>query len=123
MPVRYVLLLFAFMMVVLPCAAVAADLDTLQARLCDIVTWMTGSLGKSIGIIAVMLLGFGAMSGKVNGQAIMVLTIALALLFGAVGVVKLVVTAIDGSNDAICGQTGGDSGTTVTPDPLPAPIP
>jgi type IV secretory pathway VirB2 component (pilin) len=87
------------MLAALAVAALAPDLaaaagpaagDGITKALCAVVSSIQGTIGMAIATIAIMVIGFGALMGKVSwGTAIIVLT-GIGIIFGASSLVKLV---------------------------------
>jgi type IV secretion system protein VirB2 len=71
-------------------AAAPAAGDGVSNALCAVITSIQGGIGLAIATIAIMVIGFGALMGKVSwGTAIIVLT-GIGIIFGAASLVNLV---------------------------------
>jgi type IV secretory pathway VirB2 component (pilin) len=71
----------------LPYAAVAANMDTF---ICNAVSFVTGSVGKAIATVAILILGIGAFFGKVTWGLAVLVAIGMGGVFGAASVVNAV---------------------------------
>lgn len=69
-------------------AQVADNKDTPMGYvLCTVATWFLGNTGKGLAVIAITIIGIGALLGRVSwGMAILV-GIGVAIVFGAPGIV------------------------------------
>lgn len=72
--------------------------DVIGNNLCTLVKNLTGSTAKAIGVLAMILVAFGVMTGKVNTWTAMSTIIGIFVLFGAAGLVSY----ISGANTAGC---------------------
>lgn len=87
----------AFMLV--PDLALADPGGTaIEKVLCNVVKWVTGGVGKAIATIAVIIIGIGALMGKVSWGMAIIVAIGIGVVFGAGSIVGM----LDG---------GGGSGT------------
>lgn len=57
--------------------------------MCTVFTWFLGNVGKGLAVIAVTIIGVGAMLGKVSWGMAQTVGIGVALLFGANKIVGL----------------------------------
>ena len=121
------LTLFVAMFIMLPDMAFAANNDykssgetVLSNLFCNVISWFTGATGKGIATIAIIVIGVGALMGKVSWGMAIIVGIGVALIFGAAGLVNNI--AGDQADDNKCGKitsfgattTGGSSTTTTT---------
>jgi type IV secretory pathway VirB2 component (pilin) len=65
----------------------------IEKVLCSINTMITGPVGKALASCAVIMLGFGAMVGKVSYSAAFVVAVGVAITFGAPGLVMYLTLA------------------------------
>ena len=79
-------------------AFAAAGGNAIENTLCKVVNLFTSKTGKAIATLAVIIVGVGALMGKVSWGLALIVALGIALVFGAVSIV-----------DAING--GGGSGT------------
>jgi len=72
--------------------------DIIGNNLCTLVKNLTGSTAKAIGVLAMILVSFGVMTGKVNTWTAMSTVIGIFVLFGASNLVLY----ISGSSTTGC---------------------
>jgi type IV secretion system protein VirB2 len=75
--------------------AYALPLGPIEKVLCDIHQIITGPVGKALGSCAIIMLGFGAMIGKVSYHAALVVAIGITITFGAPQIVMYLTLAVD----------------------------
>ena len=66
--------------------AYAQDLSPITTMLTTIGTALVGPLGRAFGLIAVAVVGFAFMTGRMNWQLAGSIVIGLAILFGAAAI-------------------------------------
>ena len=96
-----------FAALMLPLEAMATD--PMGAMFCNVRNWVAGPVGKGIATIAIIVIGLGALMGKVSwGMAILV-GIGIALIFGAGAIVDSVTGEASDctAGPVIQGTTGG----------------
>lgn len=64
--------------------------------LCKVVGWFTGNTGKGIATIAIIVIGVGALMGKVSWGMAIIVGIGVAIIFGASSLVKSISDGGDG---------------------------
>lgn len=74
--------MFAFALLVPQLAVAAAD-EPLTDALCAVVGWMTGSTGAAIATLAVIIIGVGALLGKVSWGMAIIVGLGIATIFGS----------------------------------------
>lgn len=79
-------------------AAGSTASDIIGNNLCTLVKNLTGSTAKAIGVLAMILVSFGVMTGKVNTWTAMSTVIGIFVLFGA----SSLVLYISGSSTTGC---------------------
>ena len=57
--------------------------EPLTQALCSVVTWMTGGTGQAIATLAVIIIGVGALLGKVSWGMAIIVGLGIATIFGA----------------------------------------
>ena len=62
--------------------------NVLQLLFCNVLNWMTGPVGKGLATLAIVIIGIGALLGKVAWSMAMIVGIGIALIFGAVTIVN-----------------------------------
>lgn len=82
------------------CAALALGGDRMYitVALCNVINWFNGPIGKGVTTLAVIILGLGALFGKVSWTMALVGITGVALVFGATSVVG----GLGGIGDAPC---------------------
>lgn len=66
--------------------------------LCDVVDWMTGPVGAGIATLAVIIIGVGALLGKVSWGMAIIVGLGVAIVFGA----PAVITSLSSVSSATC---------------------
>ena len=88
------LMLFAAVLMVMPDLAFAETItkssgDTVIAKaFCNVIAWFTGTTGKGIATLAIIVIGVGALMGKVSWGMAIIVGIGVALIFGAAALVN-----------------------------------
>jgi type IV secretory pathway VirB2 component (pilin) len=98
------LMLFAAVVIMIPDLAFAtpaleANDTVIGSSLCKVVGWFTGNTGKGIATIAIIVIGVGALMGKVSWGMAIIVGIGVALIFGAGSMVSSIGTG-GGSTEA-----------------------
>lgn len=62
--------------------------DTIANVLCTVVGWFTGNVGKGIATLAIIIIGVGALMGKVSWGMAIIVGIGVAVVFGATQIVN-----------------------------------
>lgn len=77
------LALFAvYIAATVPSLAFAGN-TTIGNVLCRVVGWLTGQIGQGIATIAIVIIGIGALLGKVSWGMAIIVGIGVAVIFGA----------------------------------------
>lgn len=84
------LLLAGFLMLV-PDIAQAGASDPLSLTICIVINWFTGSLGRAIATLGIMVLGVGALLGKVSWGAAVTVALGVSIMFGGAQLVDQLV--------------------------------
>jgi type IV secretory pathway VirB2 component (pilin) len=110
---------------------------SISKALCNMINWFNGPIGKGVATLAMIIMGIGALFGKVGWDKTIVLGVGVALIFGATGIVDALgggkaTGGADGSGRDMCvigqfdiptlnpttgtgtGGTGGTGGNTGT---------
>ena len=66
----------------------AATGNPIADVLCDVVDWMTGPVGAGIATLAVIIIGVGALLGKVSWGMAIIVGLGVAIVFGAPAVIE-----------------------------------
>lgn len=89
-------LLLTYAVLFLPADALASgsygyvsdDSDTIGGLLCGVANWFTGSVGKGIATLAIIIIGIGALMGKVSWGMAIIVGLGVAIVFGAPQIVN-----------------------------------
>lgn len=76
------LALFAAVMLTPDLAHAGAD-TPMGKVLCDLVNWLTGPTGRALATLAIIIIGVGALMGKVSWGMAIIVAIGIAIIFGA----------------------------------------
>jgi type IV secretory pathway VirB2 component (pilin) len=79
----------AYAAALLPTEAYASlsEPSALSDVLCSVVGWFTGTIGAGIATLAIIIIGVGALMGKVSWGMAIIVGIGVAVIFGAPGIV------------------------------------
>lgn len=76
-----VMIAYAFMLV--PEAALASGPSSIEDALCEVIGWFIGPVGKAIATLAIIIIGVGALMGKVSWGMAIIVGLGVAVIFGA----------------------------------------
>ncbi len=62
--------------------------DTIGNLLCNVAGWFTGPVGQGIATLAIIVIGIGALMGKVSWGMAIIVGIGVAVIFGAPAIVS-----------------------------------
>ncbi len=65
----------------------AAAQETIGRVLCNVVEWFNGTIGSGIATLAIIVIGIGALMGKVSWGMAIIVGIGIAVIFGASAIV------------------------------------
>ena len=82
----------------LAAAPPASTANAFEILFCNIVSFFTGTIGKALATIALIIIGIGALMGKVSWGMAIIVAIGVALIFGAASIVE----ALGASSTANC---------------------
>ncbi len=71
---------------------------SLDTAFCNVINWFNGPIGKGIATIAIIVVGVGALMGKVSWGMAIIVGLGVALIFGA----STVVGALGGIGEDDC---------------------
>ena len=94
----------------IPDAAYATPPNAIEQALCNVVVLMTSTTGKAIATIAVIVVGLGALMGKISWGMALIVALGIALVFGAASIVD----AVGGGTTGAATCAGGQIGTVAT---------
>ena len=81
----------------IPMEALAAA-NPIEQVLCNVVAFMTSTTGKAIATIAIIVVGLGALMGKISWGMALIVALGVALVFGA----SKIVEALGSSDTSTC---------------------
>lgn len=70
-----------------PAGSGSGDFGNVGAKLCEVVSAITGKVGRAVATIAVVFLGIGAFFGKVTWGLAVAVSIGIFAIFGAAKIV------------------------------------
>jgi type IV secretory pathway VirB2 component (pilin) len=82
--------------------------STLDTLFCNVIGWFNGPIGKGIATIALIVVGVGALMGKVSWGMAIIVGIGVAIIFGA----TTLVDALGGAGSTGCTE-GGMTGNAI----------
>lgn len=71
--------------------------QTIGGLLCGVVGWFVGPVGQGIATLAIIIIGIGALMGKVSWGMAIIVGLGVALIFGAPVMVDEIQAAAGGS--------------------------
>lgn len=77
------LALFVAVMAAPEVALAAAGGNPLESTLCVLVEWLTGPTGRAVATLAIIIIGVGALMGKVSWGMAIIVALGIAIVFGA----------------------------------------
>lgn len=83
------LALFVAVMVVPDMALAAGSDNPLTDTLCTLVNWLTGPTGRAVATLAIIIIGVGALMGKVSWGMAIIVALGIAIVFGAPTILNL----------------------------------
>jgi type IV secretory pathway VirB2 component (pilin) len=82
------LTVFCAAILVMPSMTYAADGSPIGQVLCNVVGWFLGTTGKGLATLAIIIIGVGALMGKVSWGMAIIVGIGVATIFGAATLVN-----------------------------------
>jgi len=82
------LALFAVYVVAMVPEMALAQGETIGDVLCNVVKWFNGRVGQGIATLAIIVIGIGALMGKVSWGMAIIVGIGIAVVFGATTIVN-----------------------------------
>ncbi len=80
----------AYVVAMVPDVAMAGNTiggNTIGKVLCNVVRWFNGPVGQGIATLAIIVIGLGALMGKVSWGMAIIVGIGVAIIFGAGAIV------------------------------------
>ena len=87
-------LVATYAVMLLPMDALASEPSALRDVLCNVVSWFTGEIGAGIATLAIIVIGIGALMGKVSWGMAIIVGIGVGVVFGA----PTIVAALGGTS-------------------------
>ncbi len=87
-------------------AQAGQDSNAFETVLSNVICLFTGTTGKAIATVAVIAVGIGALLGKISWGMALIITIGIALVFGAAGIVNIIGAGAGNSSNAPTAQCG-----------------
>jgi len=81
------MVMLSAVIVMMPDFAHATD-TPMGTVLCTVTAWFTGNAGKGLATIAIIVIGIGALLGKVSWGMAIIIGIGVAIVFSAAGIVN-----------------------------------
>ncbi len=78
--------------------------------LCNIVSFFTGAVGKGIATIALIIIGIGALMGKISWGMALIVALGIALVFGATTLVDALGASEGGTTSSGLGASDCTTG-------------
>ena len=75
----------------------AGDSGVIGGLLCSVAGWFSGSVGKGIATLAIIVIGVGALMGKVSWGMAIIVGIGIGVIFGAPKIIDMLNTGADNS--------------------------
>lgn len=97
-------LLAAYAVMLVPVDAFATGPQRITSTICEVVNWFIGPVGTAIATLAIIIIGVGALMGKVSWGMAIIVGLGVAVIFGAPQIATLL------------GADAGAAGGTVTCD-------
>ena len=84
-------LVIAYAVMLLPtdALAVTGSQNPIADVLCRVIDWFTGPVGSGVATLAIIVIGVGALMGKVSWGMAIIVGIGVAVIFGAGTIVNL----------------------------------
>ncbi|MDR2527186.1 MAG: TrbC/VirB2 family protein [Rickettsiales bacterium] len=78
----------------------AAEGGTMAVVLCNVLGFVTGTVGKTLASFVIIGVGLGFFTGKVSWGALIGVTLGISALFGSPAIIR----AVTGGGNTICGR-------------------
>lgn len=81
--------------------------EQIGTLLCNVVNFFTGRIGKAIATLAIIVVGVGALMGKVSWGMAIIVGLGVAVIFGAASIVNEISAGVDnGASGQSCTGLG-----------------
>ena len=91
-------LTYAAFLVPVDALADGPDSMVIGGLLCDVAGWFSGTVGRGIATLAIIVIGIGALMGKVSWGMAIIVGLGVAIIFGA----PTLVAELSGTGTAGC---------------------
>lgn len=91
-------LLAAYTVMLVPADALAKGPTAITDALCTVVNWFIGPVGTAVATLAIIIIGVGALMGKVSWGMAIIVGLGVAVIFGAPTIANLL-----GANNSAAG--------------------
>lgn len=83
---------------------------SIKDTICKVAEIFQGQAGRNVASLAIIIVGFGALMGKISAGLCMMVCVGIAIIFGATPIVKL----LTGNSAAACSASAGCQGGETT---------
>ena len=80
--------LLCAVLISLPDTALAGAAKSISDPICKVVKWFTGPVGKAVATLAIIVIGIGALMGKLSWGMALIVVVGIAVIFGSAEIVK-----------------------------------
>lgn len=77
------MIMLSVIVVMLPDMAFAGEATAIGNAMCNVADWFTGNTGQGLATLAIIVIGVGALMGKVSWGMAIIVGLGIALIFGA----------------------------------------
>lgn len=95
-------LLAAYAVMLVPVDALAGP-QRITSTICEVVNWFIGPVGTAIATLAIIIIGVGALMGKVSWGMAIIVGLGVAVIFGAPQIASLLGADASASGSIACG--------------------
>ncbi|MEQ1704465.1 MAG: TrbC/VirB2 family protein [Rickettsiales bacterium] len=81
------MIMLSVIVVMLPDMAFAAVATPIGNAMCTVAAWFLGNTGQGLATLAIIVIGVGALMGKVSWGMAIIVGLGIALIFGAAAMV------------------------------------
>ena len=92
--------------------------DSISNSLCTIIGMITGTAGRAIASLAVIIVGLSSLLGRVQWQQAIIVCIGISVIFGAPKILNEMIIDTNTNVDTGCSDTGIEEPGIVTDNPI-----
>lgn len=81
------IIMLSAIVVMMPDLALAGSNTPVGNAMCTVANWFTGNTGQGLATLAIVVIGVGALMGKVSWGMAIIVGLGVALIFGAAAMV------------------------------------